>query len=109
MNIEPSLADAPAIRPEIRKGRVVFVVHGVVVVTSLADALDLIEDRRITPRPMQSFGAHTVSAIIFQHLVTLANLSAVNGRGTLDEIPGVPNGPRGNGCLDRAPWESSAA
>lgn len=108
MNIEPSLADAPAIKPEMVRGQLWFTVHGIMRVRTLGEAMDLIQDRRLAPRPAESFGAHVVASIMFQHLLTLANVSAPNGRGTLDSIPGVPDAPRGNGYLDRAPWETSA-
>lgn len=48
--IEPSLADAPAIRPVFRNGRLVYIVHGICQVGSLDEAMDLITDRRQAPR-----------------------------------------------------------
>jgi hypothetical protein len=48
--IEPSLADALPIRAEIHKGSVRYVVHGICIVRSMQEALDLVVDRRVTPR-----------------------------------------------------------
>jgi hypothetical protein len=51
--IEPSLADAPAIKPEMHNGRLTYLVHGIARVDSLNDALELVIDRRSKPRSVQ--------------------------------------------------------
>ncbi len=49
--IEPSLADAPALRLDVdQNGRVSFLVHGIARVYSLEAARSLLTDRRIAPR-----------------------------------------------------------
>lgn len=49
--IEPSLADAPALRLEVDQGGTVrYVVHGIVRTYSFQLAQDLLADRRVRPR-----------------------------------------------------------
>lgn len=82
-NIEPSLADATALRTEVHNGRLRYVVHGIAVVYSLDAALGLLEDTRVAPQSPHNrvFDCCGGAAAPFHQQFVC---------GTLDHIPGIP-------------------